>query len=928
MADHAMSAPGVRVRDSEHAIVTREPVATATDTITILTTKGPLATKVISSTGVTSYGEARRFSASVRRVSNIFDVSRVLTELQAQTKAFVVRGSVAPGANLGDMRRLLHPDAETGDAATLVSTARHWVPLDVDNLPCPDHLNLMDADGVVQYVVSHLPAEFQGATCHWAFTSSHGVKPGIRIRLYFWSDRPLSDADLKTWLAGYGVDPSIYCPTQPIYTAAPIFDGVPDPCPTRCGLSHGSRDVISAPPPKPANAKPLPAPAPRADTEGNRYAETAFTGEIDGARLRYAAAAFDGEVAAVQSAREGTRNQTLNNAALKLGSLVAAGLLTKALVRSALTSAALAAGLRLPEITATINSGLAAGMARPRQIPEPTARPTGRRVEPQCDYDHATGEVFDGPLGEEPPPHEPEAGEVYDLDPAQAPAPDNVSVDLLVKMLPPKLRARITEPTVGDRSKNLFFVIRALAEKDVPDTLIESIIRANPQGVGAEYVDRNDLGNEIQRIRSAKGSKQPKAISGSTDQDGDWYRRCIHGQDGTVLSNLANALLALREDPAWDGVFSYDKMEVSALLNKPIVRADGTAAIEGPFPRPVTDNDVGAVQEWLQIAGLPKLSKDTTHQAVDMQAVAAGFHPVRDYLAALTWDGIPRLAGGLNGDFERIEPWLARYLGADDTPYVTHIGVMFMTAMVARVFNPGCKADYMLILEGEQGIRKSTACGILAGKWFSDNMPENVAGKDASQHLKGKWLIEIAELHAMNRADATALKAFITRTIEKYRPSYGRKDVHEPRQCLFIGTTNKAVYLRDETGGRRFWPVKVGVTHELDTDALIRDRDQLFAEAVHLFKSGKTWWPDSSFEAEHIAPQQAARFETDAWEDRIHEFLSDKGRVTVLDVAQHGLSMEVAKLGTMEQRRITTILERLGWERVRDWKGRAYVPKR
>jgi len=653
-----------------------------------------------------------------------------------------------------------------------------------------------------------------------------------------------------------------------------------------------------APPPKPANANPPPAPAPRADTEGNRYADTAFNGEI----------------AKVRAAGPGTQHNTLYAAAAALGNLVGSGTLGRSEVEGALTAATTGWSFsREPwtaaEIERTIKDGIERGITTPRAAPERAER-----------------------RYQEPPAHDPETGEIYDRDPRPEPPPigepSNVDISMLVKMLPARLRARITEPEKGDRSKNLFFVIRALAEREVPDNLIEAVIRANPQGVGAKYVDRNDLGNEIQRIRSAKGSKQPKAISGSTDQDGDWYSRCIHGQDGTVLSNLANAMLALREDPAWDGVFSYDKMEISALLNKPIMRADGTAAVEGPFPRPVTDNDVGAVQEWLQIAGLPKLSKDTTHQAVDMQAVAAGFHPVRAYLDGLTWDGIPRLAGGFTGDFERIEPWLARYLGADDTPYVTRIGAMFMTAMVARIFQPGCKADYMLILEGGQGIGKSTVCGILAGKHFSDNMPENVAGKDASQHLKGKWLIEIAELHAMNKADATALKAFITRTIERYRPSYGRKDVHEPRQCLFIGTTNKAVYLRDETGGRRFWPVKVGVTRKLDTDDLIRDRDQLFAEAVHLFKSGKTWWPDSSFEAEHIAPQQEARFETDAWEDRIHEFLSDKHRVTVLDVAQQGLSMEVAKLGTMEQRRITTILERLGWERVRDWKGRGYVLKR
>jgi predicted P-loop ATPase len=229
----------------------------------------------------------------------------------------------------------------------------------------------------------------------------------------------------------------------------------------------------------------------------------------------------------------------------------------------------------------------------------------------------------------------------------------------------------------------------------------------------------------------------------------------------------------------------------------------------------------------------------------------------------------------------------------------------------------------MVVLEGEQGTLKSTTCSILGGDWFSDHLPDvGGSGKDVSQHLRGKWLIEVGEMHSMSRAETTLLKSFISRTHEKYRPSYGRREVVEPRSCVFLGTTNKDAYLRDETGGRRFWPIKVG---KIDIAALKADRDQLFAEAVERFRSGARWWPDKDFERKHMMPEQADRYEADPWEQYISDYVATRDKVTIGDVARLGLCIDTGRLATSDARRIAAVLEQLGWARLKkDWKGRRY----
>ena len=191
------------------------------------------------------------------------------------------------------------------------------------------------------------------------------------------------------------------------------------------------------------------------------------------------------------------------------------------------------------------------------------------------------------------------------------------------------------------------------------------------------------------------------------------------------------------------------------------------------------------------------------------------------------------------------------------------MGLRWMVSAVARVMAPGCQVDHLLVFEGpNQGEGKSTALRILAGDdHFSDSLPHDLSHKDAKDHTRGKWIIELPELTQFKRNEIETLKAFITRREEVFRPSYGRHEIRCPRQCVFAGTTNESEYLVDTTGNRRFWGVAIG---DIDLDALRRDRDQLWAEAVHLYRSGERWHLDRRME-QIAATEAGKRMSTDPW---------------------------------------------------------------
>ena len=329
----------------------------------------------------------------------------------------------------------------------------------------------------------------------------------------------------------------------------------------------------------------------------------------------------------------------------------------------------------------------------------------------------------------------------------------------------------------------------------------------------------------------------------------------------------------------------------------------------------VTDSAVVLARTALERLGMKTIGKELVADAITVVAHYRQYHPIRDELARLRHDGKARL-----------DSWLVRHTKAEDSPYVRAVGRKFLIQMVARVMQPGCKADHTLVLVGPQGVGKSSLCRLLAGAaYFTDTLPSITGGKDGYEHLQGIWLSELSELAPSRKADAEDLKAFLTGTVDRFRTPYGKRTEPSPRQCVFVGTTNDDEFLRDATGGRRFWPVHVG---KIDLDAFAAERDQLLAEAVAAFHAGEPWWMEAEFEAEHARPVQEAARVRDSWEGTIAEWLAKvetdvdgsakaKTEVTLSEVMIEALGLTSGQQTMAIQKRAGEVMRALGWEKVK-----------
>jgi predicted P-loop ATPase len=359
------------------------------------------------------------------------------------------------------------------------------------------------------------------------------------------------------------------------------------------------------------------------------------------------------------------------------------------------------------------------------------------------------------------------------------------------------------------------------------------------------------------------GGEGADSVSG--EAEADWRKHLLLTDKGVPKSLLANAITALSGAPAWQGVLSYDQFAMQTT-----VRAAPPWYIKpmGPVPRAWSDHDDLLTAEWLQRAGIA-VNTQTAAQAVEAVARGRAFHPVIDYLSALQHDGQPRLG-----------TWLATCLGADQTAFNETVGRAMLIAAVARIFEPGCKVDTVPIFEGAQGARKSTAVKALFDPWFSDELAD-LGSKDAAMQTRGVWGIEVSELDAMSRMEVSRIKAFITRTTDRFRPPYGSRVIESPRTCVFWGTTNSDGYLKDETGGRRFWPVRVG---NIKVDLLRELRDQLWAEAVVMYRGEVPWWITKTETLKDAERHQRDRYIGDPWDKVIADYVEMASEVTIDDV--------------------------------------------
>ena len=383
---------------------------------------------------------------------------------------------------------------------------------------------------------------------------------------------------------------------------------------------------------------------------------------------------------------------------------------------------------------------------------------------------------------------------------------------------------------------------------------------------------------------------EPKEESNATSMGkGVWAHLGLTiGTSKEPVNNLDNIVRILETDGDWKQQIWYDEFHDKIFIK------------ENDAQREWSDVDtLRLTQEFQRALVFSRLSKETVDSGVKLYADNNRRNEPKDWLESIEWD-----------KKFRIESFFKDYLGAkNNEEYLQCASKNFWVSMCARVYRPGCKVDAMPILQGGQGTLKSTALQTIGGKWFSE-AHESPTSKDFYLVLQGKILVEISELSSFSGAEVGKIKQVITCQVDRFRKPYGKCAEDHPRKCVFVGTTNDDAYLKDPTGGRRFWPVTIG---KIDIKRIEADREQLFAEAVLRFKQNDNWWLMPEKETLDVQEEYRA---SNPWEEKIENFLRGKlGGVSILDIAKSVLDLDPRDVQGATMHRLGDCLRALGWEK-------------
>lgn len=387
----------------------------------------------------------------------------------------------------------------------------------------------------------------------------------------------------------------------------------------------------------------------------------------------------------------------------------------------------------------------------------------------------------------------------------------------------------------------------------------------------------------------------------------NWNGFLIKNQKGEVKNLAQNTLHTLDTHPGWRKMFAYDDFGKEVLFVRG-VEAEHLSWRAGEVFN--EDDHPTGIQAWFgKYAHEPSITSIIA--AVHATARKYTFHSVRQYLEELpAWDGVDRN--------------LVDYLGAERTEYQLTVCAKWLRSAVARVMKPGCKADCMLILEGEQGWKKSTAIKCLCPdvRWFYEVSNRNVGAKDFMADMRAKWLCEIPEVDQLIKSrDESELKGLLSRTVDTYRPAYARKAQDFQRQLVFAGTTNETEYLRDATGNRRYQAVRCCAVGPIREGDICDDRDQLWAQALAEYRQGLPWWLTPTEDA-LARDQQQDRLECDPWAEALEEWLAGQTEPFTMLQSLGALAgpKTAAQLDQRDMNRMAKVLRKLGYEpcRARD----------